>query len=72
MFVVDRVRHEVNGTPEEVVEMAGTTGNLYTVTINHLPTCTCPDHLKGNMCKHIIYVRSSISPRSWSAVAEAS
>jgi len=34
----------------------GSTGNVYTVTITHLPNCTCPDFKKGNLCKHIIFV----------------
>ena len=56
MFVIDRVRHETNDVPEEVIELAGSTGNVYTVKINQQPTCTCPDNGKGNQCKHIIYV----------------
>lgn len=34
----------------------GSTGNVYTVTIQRLPHCTCPDHAKGNLCKHILFV----------------
>ncbi|KAL9634655.1 MAG: hypothetical protein Q9204_002903 [Flavoplaca sp. TL-2023a] len=40
--------------------MAGTTGNIYTITITHLPTCTCPDNRKGNQCKHIVYVLHNV------------
>ncbi len=36
--------------------MAGTTGNIYSITINQVPSCTCPDNQKGNQCKHIVYV----------------
>ena len=57
MFVIDRVRHEVDGCPEEVIELAGSTGNVYEVTIGRQPSCTCPDNQKGNQCKHIVYVR---------------
>ncbi len=28
----------------------------YDVTISCKPTCTCPDALKGNVCKHILFV----------------
>jgi len=38
--------------------MAGTTGNIYSITINQVPSCTCPDNQKGNQCKHIVYVSS--------------
>jgi len=34
----------------------GSTGNVYTVEIGKLASCTCPDHLKGNLCKHILFV----------------
>lgn len=34
----------------------GSTGNIYEVLIQKLPSCTCPDHAKGNLCKHIIFV----------------
>lgn len=37
--------------------MAGSTGNVYTVTISHIPKCTCMNFRMGNaQCKHIIYV----------------
>jgi len=29
---------------------------IYQVTVNNVPTCTCPDAKKGNQCKHIVYV----------------
>ena len=57
MFLIDRERKTGNdGTQEEVFDLAGSTGNVYTVTIGKLPKCTCPDNEKGNQCKHIIYV----------------
>lgn len=34
----------------------GSTGNCYDVMIQRLPHCTCPDHAKGNLCKHILFV----------------
>jgi hypothetical protein len=36
--------------------IAGTTGNIYTIKIALVPTCSCPDSSKGNQCKHIVYV----------------
>ena len=56
MFVIDRTRGGTEDNPEETIEMAGTTGNIYSITINQLPSCTCPDNRKGNQCKHIVYV----------------
>lgn len=51
-------RRSTNGhITEENVDIVGTTGNIYTVTISYEPSCTCPDAMKGNQCKHIIYVR---------------
>lgn len=29
---------------------------VYDVTISRHPHCTCPDHAKGNLCKHILFV----------------
>ncbi len=67
MFVIDRIHGGTDDVPEETIEMAGTTGNIYHVYISHLPSCTCPDNQKGNQCKHIVYVNStaifSIIPR---------
>ncbi|GAX11775.1 E3 ubiquitin-protein ligase ZSWIM2 [Fistulifera solaris] len=34
----------------------GSTGNVYEVTIRRSPHCSCPDHAKGNLCKHILFV----------------
>lgn len=64
MFVVDRTRHHnedcpyrTPDCPMERLDLAGTTGNIYTVTIRHVPSCNCPNFLNGNpQCKHILYV----------------
>ena len=56
MFVIGRTRGGTEDIPEEAVDIAGTTGNIYTVTINKTPGCTCPYAEKGNQCKHIVYV----------------
>lgn len=38
-------------------DLCGTTGNLYTVTINASPSCTCPDHeQRKRRCKHIYFI----------------
>lgn len=56
MFVIDRNRGGTEEVPEETIDMAGTTGNVYSITIAPEPKCTCPDNQKGNQCKHIVYV----------------
>ncbi|WOO84438.1 E3 ubiquitin-protein ligase Zswim2 [Vanrija pseudolonga] len=57
MFMVDR---EDTGSAENlasVFKVLGSTGNVYTVEISHLPSCDCPDFAKGNSpCKHIIFI----------------
>lgn len=40
--------------------MAGSTGNVYHITIDKVPTCDCPHAQKGNQCKHIVYVLSRV------------
>ncbi|KAG8925951.1 hypothetical protein FRC01_009509 [Tulasnella sp. 417] len=53
-FMIDRQR---NGEDlREVFKVLGSTGNVYTVTIDKLPSCDCPDASKGNHCKHILFV----------------
>ncbi|ROT41689.1 hypothetical protein SODALDRAFT_308631 [Sodiomyces alkalinus F11] len=53
-------RHRDDSVPQERVELAGSTGNVYTITISHCPSCNCPHALKGNQCKHILYVMSRV------------
>ncbi|MCJ1279736.1 hypothetical protein MMC21_007560 [Puttea exsequens] len=60
MFVIDRSRGGNDEAPEETIDMAGTTGNIYSITIGRLPSCTCPDFQKGNQCKHIVYVLHNV------------
>lgn len=54
--MISRRRSENGDITEENVDIVGTTGNIYTVTVSYEPSCTCPDAMKGNQCKHIIYV----------------
>lgn len=54
MFMIDRRR---NGNElREEFSVLGSTGNVYTVTIDRIPKCDCPDATKGNHCKHILFV----------------
>lgn len=43
------------GRAQEFVVL-GATGNVYNVKISRHPHCNCPDHEKGNLCKHILFV----------------
>ncbi|TNY18326.1 hypothetical protein DMC30DRAFT_418930 [Rhodotorula diobovata] len=52
-FCVERKR---TGETSEEYKVLGSTGNLYTVRIDKVPTCDCPDGLKGNKCKHQLFV----------------
>ena len=42
-------------------EVAGSTGNIYSVDITNLPSCSCPDHQKReDVCKHMLFVLMEI------------
>jgi len=34
----------------------GHSGNVYTIRLGNPHSCTCPDFMKGNVCKHILFV----------------
>ncbi|KAF9012885.1 hypothetical protein BDZ89DRAFT_963413 [Hymenopellis radicata] len=57
-FMVDRERE--GDELKEVFSVLGSTGNIYKVTIDHLPRCDCPDFQKGNHCKHIIFIFTKV------------
>ncbi|KAK4185744.1 ring finger domain-containing protein [Podospora australis] len=59
-FVLSRKRRGTPYCPEEVVEITGSTGNIYKVTIAQQPRCTCPHSEAGNQCKHQLYVLSRV------------
>lgn len=59
-YILSRMRTGTDECPEEMIEMTGSTGNIYHIHISHLPTCTCPHSQKGNQCKHVIYVMSRV------------
>ncbi|KAF8958058.1 hypothetical protein BDZ97DRAFT_1843889 [Flammula alnicola] len=54
IFMIDRSR--VDGELKEEFSVLGSTGNVYTVTIDRKPRCNCPDACKGNHCKHILFI----------------
>ncbi|KAK2037581.1 hypothetical protein LZ31DRAFT_600337 [Colletotrichum somersetense] len=59
-YVLERHRCGTTDIPEEKVQLTGSTGNVYTVHICQTPSCTCPHSLKGNQCKHWLYVMSRV------------
>ncbi|EXJ61269.1 uncharacterized protein A1O5_11826 [Cladophialophora psammophila CBS 110553] len=60
MIVLGRKRNIMAGAPSEDIDIVGSTGNIYTVTISRSPTCTCPDSLRGNECKHKVYALHTV------------
>ncbi|KAJ7067074.1 hypothetical protein C8F01DRAFT_1120168, partial [Mycena amicta] len=62
-FMVDRER--VGDELKEEFKVLGSTGNIYTVTIQHVPSCDCPDARKGNHCKHIVLLQVPQSSGNW-------
>jgi hypothetical protein len=56
LTVLARERCGSDDMPGEKITVAGSTGNVYTVSIGLVPSCDCPHAKKGNQCKHIIYV----------------
>jgi hypothetical protein len=55
-FVLRRTRIGTGLCPKEEVELTGSTGSIYTVTIGPFPMCTCPQGAKRQQCKHIVFV----------------
>ncbi|KAL0564727.1 hypothetical protein V5O48_017317 [Marasmius crinis-equi] len=49
-------RERQEGELKEDFTVSGSTGNVYTVYIDNRPSCNCPDAMKGNHCKHILFV----------------
>jgi hypothetical protein len=61
MIVLGRRRSTTqSGAPAEDIDVVGSTGNIYTVHIGHEPSCTCPDSIKGNECKHKVYALNTV------------
>ncbi|OIW30789.1 SWIM zinc finger protein [Coniochaeta ligniaria NRRL 30616] len=59
-FVLSRSRVGHGDEQEETVELAGSTGNIYTVVIARQPSCDCPHAKAGNQCKHVLYVMARV------------
>ena len=60
MIVIGRTRSGTDEHPSEEIDIVGSTGNVYRVHIGQLPSCTCPDSLKGSECKHKVYALHTV------------
>ncbi|EHY51791.1 hypothetical protein ABEF95_000659 [Exophiala dermatitidis] len=61
MIVLGRKRGtDADGVPYQEIDIVGSTGNVYQVTISRVPRCTCPDSGKGNECKHKVYALHTV------------
>jgi len=49
MFLISKDDDEPDRDLKWTFVVLGTTGNVYDVTIQKVPHCTCPDHAKGNL-----------------------
>jgi hypothetical protein len=55
LTVLSRERGSDDALEEKII-IAGSTGNVYTISIGLVPSCDCPHAKKGNQCKHIVCV----------------
>lgn len=54
---IDTINHNDNPTILcRKFHVLGSTGNVYEVHIEEIPSCTCPDFQRGNICKHLLFV----------------
>ncbi|GLJ30571.1 hypothetical protein SUGI_0605300 [Cryptomeria japonica] len=71
LYLIDKKTLEVGGSSACELFVLGATGNVYCVRLDLRPSCTCPDFLKGNTCKHILFVMLRVfklppnDPRIW-------
>jgi len=62
LYLVHRKETSVKGSLQHEFAVLGSTGNVYQVRISKHPFCSCPDHSKGNVCKHILFVFLKVVP----------
>ena len=57
LYLIESIPPEDEDDPIREFSVMGTTGNVYTVTIENEPSCTCPDfQLRQRRCKHIFFI----------------
>lgn len=60
IYLIESIIDENNKYEKKYIVM-GSSGNVYTVSINQTPTCTCPDYAtRHKRCKHIYFVLARI------------
>eukprot|EP00929_Paragymnodinium_shiwhaense_P052184 TRINITY_DN26147_c0_g1_i2.p1 TRINITY_DN26147_c0_g1~~TRINITY_DN26147_c0_g1_i2.p1 ORF type:complete len:547 (+),score=21.67 TRINITY_DN26147_c0_g1_i2:196-1836(+) len=66
MYLLEQMDLNSDHGPSKQFEVLGSTGNAYTVRIGALVSCSCPDALKGFVCKHqlFVFLRVLRAPRS--------
>lgn len=74
LYLIDK-KPVVGDNPDRLAAceffVLGATGNVYSVRLDRMPSCTCPDFKKGNTCKHILFVMLRVlklpvdDPRVW-------
>ncbi|KGQ06143.1 hypothetical protein BBAD15_g8533 [Beauveria bassiana D1-5] len=55
-FVLSRERCDEGDCPQEEFELAGSTGNVYTIRIGRELWCDCEHSIRGNVCRHLVYI----------------
>uniref|UniRef100_A0A6A7G4F2 Mitogen-activated protein kinase kinase kinase 1 n=1 Tax=Hirondellea gigas TaxID=1518452 RepID=A0A6A7G4F2_9CRUS len=50
------IRQESVNPLQRTYAVLGSTGNMYTIQIGKLVSCSCPDFGKGNVCKHCLFI----------------
>ena len=57
IYLIESMPEDPHFPYQRTYVIMGHSGNIYNVTINHRPNCTCPDYIqRGNRCKHIYFV----------------
>jgi len=60
IYLIETIIDEPNQYEKKYIVM-GSSGNVYTVAISQIPTCTCPDYAtRQKRCKHIYFVLGRI------------
>jgi hypothetical protein len=74
LYLLNQVEISTPGNLGRKYDVLGSTGNVYEVEISRIPSCTCPDSAKGNLCKHILFVYLRVlkcQPRSTIIIQKA-
>lgn len=73
LYLIDKklVGEDPNSPTACHFNVLGSTGNVYDVTLEQRPSCTCPDFPRSGLCKHILFVMlrvlklDRLDPRVW-------